>query len=109
LEFGVSEKLKPIIDVIHLDFGAILFPKYQFLVRCNKCEAMIDREGKDANDKPKYPTIRTLYTITNKITLTTKMNYLTPTNAAKTASIVALVHGAAHFVRPRKSARKLVG
>jgi hypothetical protein len=30
------------------------------------------------------------------------MDYLTPTNAAKAASIVALVHGATHFVRPNK-------
>jgi hypothetical protein len=31
------------------------------------------------------------------------MDYLTPTNAAKAASIVALVHGATHFVRPKRT------
>jgi hypothetical protein len=33
------------------------------------------------------------------------MDYLTPTNAAKAASIIALVHGAAHFVRPAQRTR----
>jgi hypothetical protein len=36
------------------------------------------------------------------MSFTTKsMDFLTPINAAKAASVIALVHGAAHFVRPK--------